>query len=349
LLVGRVDIRSEARIKEIVAVFTDGGMKDVEKNVIVTAPETPIVPSESCRDCEKKFADMDQKALVRWHCAMCIDSYTICEACEPARKHPKYHPLFRVGPGVTTEDLAGAQFSIGSFAVGMHGEDSHEAEGSKDVEHEDVYCNGCKEGPIADGARWKCCSCEDFDFCSTCYNLFLEKSEGRAPGTVRIGHAAPGCKNDSCKDDSCKDASCKEDQGTVAKSREMAMNKKSEKAKPGIHEKNHFFMRIEDSEMVQIAESDDEGDGDEGDEGDTFDGDFDNDEMNMLAAAMNDPDNQDTEAILAKLHALQASGELDEDEGDDSDGPTIEEVDDEDVLVKMTEEALQVPLPDDDF
>jgi hypothetical protein len=342
MLVGKVDIRAESKVKDVVAVLAAGGVTDVDKTVIVTSPETALVCAEACRDCEKKFADMDQKALVRWHCAMCVDSYTICEACEPTRKHPKFHPLFRVGPSVEKEDLDRAQFSIGSFAVCMHGEEAHEAEGGcKEVVHEDVYCNGCKEGPIADGARWKCCSCEDFDFCSACYDLFLQQSEGSAPGKIAVT-CSTGSGGSSCKDTSCKDAGC----GTVAKK-----EKKGKKAAPGQHQKNHFFMRIEDSEMVQIAESDDEGEGDgEGDEGDMFD-EFDDEEMNMLAQAMQDPDNQDTDAIMAKLQALRASGKLEgeSDEEDDEDGPTLEDADTEKVLVRMTQEALQVPLPDDDF
>ena len=46
------------------------------------------------------------------------------------------------------------------------------------VEHTGIHCSGCADVPIK-GNRYKCSSCENFDYCFTCYKKF--ECQGNSP------------------------------------------------------------------------------------------------------------------------------------------------------------------------
>jgi thiol-disulfide isomerase/thioredoxin len=321
MLVGKVDVRAEKRVTEqVVKAIKDSNVSDLDQAVVVTAPAIPLTPSEDCYICKKKFTPED----VRWHCAMCVTPVTMCTACinkdskapkEERSDHPTYHPWFRIGAASTQADIDGMEFGMGRFAVAMVADDEEkkaalgpqegETKTESGVVHDDVYCNACKAGPISDMPRWKCCSCADFDLCDDCMSKHI------------LNTPAPKLKPKNKKG-----------------------GKKGAKEPKEIepHDQKHIFLRIDDSELVHLAEDEDEGDADEGDM------DFDEGDLEMMEKAMAGDidggfDADDTTQLTMRIKEMSASGELDSEEDDAHPN---------EMLNQLAEEASQVPLPDDD-
>jgi len=322
MLVGKVDVRTEKRVREIVKMIKDANVKDLDQAVVVTAPAIPLIPSEACYICKTKFAPAED---VRWHCAMCVTPVTFCTTCinkenkaprAERSDHPSYHPWFRIGAASTQGDIDAMEYGMGRFAVAMVSEEDEEKkaqaphEGEKTesgVVHEDVYCNGCKAGPISDMPRWKCCSCADFDFCDDCMSKHILNT--------------PAAKK-------------------AAKKKGKKGAKEAKEAAP--HDQKHIFLRIDDSELVHLAEDDeDEGDLDAIEE-------FDEGDLEEMSKAMASADLEgafeggydmdDTPALTMRIREISA-GEADSEE---------EEAHPNEVLNQLAEEAAQVPLPEDD-
>jgi thiol-disulfide isomerase/thioredoxin len=324
MLVGKVDVRAEKRVTEqIVKAIKDSNVNDLDQAVVVTAPAIPLTPAEDCYICKKKFALGED---VRWHCAMCVTPVTMCTTCinkdskapkEERSDHPTYHPWFRIGAASSQADIDSMEFGMGRFAVAMVtdqdeekkaalGPQEGETKTESGVVHEDVYCNACKAGPISDMPRWKCCSCADFDLCDDC----MSKHILNAPA--------------------------------VKKPKKKAGKKGAKEAKEiEPHDQKHIFLRIDDSELVHLAEDEDEGDEDEGDMED-----FDEGDLELMSKAMAGEgiieggfDADDTTKLTMRIREMSASGELDsEDEGAHPN----------EMLNQLAEEAAQVPLPEDD-
>jgi len=292
---------------------------------------------------------------------------------EERSDHPHYHPWFRIGPQTTKEDLETLEFGMGRFACTLIDDAEEEKKQGSGVVHEDVYCNGCKTGPITDMPRWKCCSCADFDLCDDCFSKHVQN-------TPAPKKAAPKKK------------------GAKGKEKE-----------PTAHDQRHVFLRIDDSETVRPAEDDE----DEGDFGDYDEGDMDlladlDDEdgegfdstaaivqkIRELSAGADDDEDEEpqkTKKGKPKIREVTGSDEESEEEpaekrvldGSDEDSEAEEATDkkaaskgkqakaaaksapakkgakkmdgsDEDSeaedeqLNQLAEEAAQVPLPDDD-
>lgn len=323
MLVGKVDVRVEKKVTQIVKLIADSNINDLEQAVVVTAPVVPLTPSEDCYVCKKKFTPVED---VRWHCAMCVTPVTMCTECinkeSKAPKaersdHPSYHPWFRIGGASTQADIDAMEYGMGRFAVAMVTEQDEEKkaalgpqEGETKTEsgvvHEDVYCNACKAGPISNMPRWKCCSCADFDLCDDCMNK-------------HVANAPP-----------------------VKKPKKKAGKKGAKEPKEvEPHDQKHIFLRIDDSELVHLAEDEDEGDccdeGEDFDEGDLED-------MTRAMAGLDGAieggfDLDDTTQLTMRIREMSANGELDSD--DEGAHPN-------EMLNQLAEEAAQVPLPDDD-
>jgi hypothetical protein len=325
MLVGKVDVRAEKKVSEqIVKSIKEANVNDLDQAVVVTAPAIRLTPSEACYICKTNFTPAD----VRWHCAMCVTPVTMCTACinkdskapkEERSDHPHYHPWFRIGAASTQEDIDAMEFGMGRFAVAMvTDEEKKDALGPKEGEtktesgvvHEDVYCNACKAGPISDMPRWKCCSCADFDLCDDCMSKHILNT--------------PAVKKPKKKG-----------------------GKKGAKEPKEIepHDQKHIFLRIDDSELVHLAEDADEGD--DGDEGDMED--FDEGDLELMSKAMAGADIDgaieggfdvdDTAQLTMRIREMSANGELDSEE---------EDAHPNEMLNQLAEEAAQVPLPDDD-
>lgn len=325
MLVGKVDVRAEKRVTEqIVKAIKESNVNDLDQAVVVTAPAIPLTPSKDCYICKKEFAQTD----VRWHCAMCVTPVTMCTECinkdskaprEERSDHPSYHPWFRIGAASTPEDILAMTYGMGRFAVAMVTEQDEEkkaalgpqegegkTEGSG-VVHEDVYCNACKAGPISDMPRWKCCSCADFDLCDDCMSKHIQNT--------------PVVKKQPKKKGGKK-------------------GKEPEEVPP--HDQKHIFLRIDDSELVHLAEDEDEGDEDEGDMED-----FDEGDLELMSKAMAGDieggfDVDDTTQLTMRIKEMSAAGELSEDSDSEADDHPNE------ILNHLAEEAAQVPLPDDE-
>lgn len=328
MLVGKVDVRGEAAVASITRTFEDAGVKNVEQVVVVQSIVGPLSPAAQCYKCKNAFAAVD----VRWHCAICASPVTMCTTCmnveSKAKKaertdHPGYHPWYRIPAQAQAADLENVQYGMGTFAVAMteHAQDEakegHSGSDCKDdncdeahgVVHDGVFCNGCDQGPISGMARWKCVSCDEFDYCDDCFQQYLNDKPAKKAKTKK--------------------------------------GKKAAKAKES-HSKAHIFIRIDDSETVQIA-----GEGDEGDEGDY---DFEDDmDVELLKKAMAGGDVEgfdadDTEGLLAKIRALHTSSDGDAGVGMDDDETEGQGQEDASSakLNALAEEAAQVPLPDDD-
>jgi len=326
MLVGKVDVRYEKRVTtDIVKAIKDANVNDLDQAVVVTAPAGPLIPAADCYLCKTKFVQAD----VRWHCAMCVTSVTMCTACinkdskapkEERSDHPTYHPWFRIGAASSQADIDAMEFGMGRFAVAMVtdqdeekkaalGPQEGETKTESGVVHEDVYCNGCKAGPISDMPRWKCCSCADFDLCDDC----MSKHILNAPPTKKP--KKKGGKKGA---------------------------KEPKEVEP--HDQKHIFLRIDDSELVHLAEDENEGDGDEGDIED-----FDEGDLELMSKAMAGVgiegaieggfDVDDTAQLTMRIREMAASGELDSEE---------EDAHPNEMLNQLAEEAAQVPLPDDD-
>jgi len=144
------------------------------------------------------------------------------------------------------------------------------------VVHEDVFCNGCKKGPISDMPRWKCCSCADFDFCDECFTKHISNT----PAPKKAAKPKKGAKGKQTKD-------------------------------PVAHEQRHVFLRIDDSELVRLADEDDEDEGD-------MDAEFDEGDMDLLSRAIGDDDDIEgfdgTEAIAQKIREMAVGEEEDEED-----------------------------------
>lgn len=332
MLVGKVDVRAEKRVTEqIVKAIKDSNVNDLDQAVVVTAPAIPLTPSPDCYICKNKFTPED----VRWHCAMCVTPVTMCTACinkdskapkEERSDHPSYHPWFRIGAASTQADIDAMEFGMGRFAVAMvtdQDEEKKAALGPQEGEektgsgvvHEDVYCNACKAGPISDMPRWKCCSCADFDLCDDCMNKHIQN----LPPTEK-------------------------------KPKKKAAGKKGAKEPKEIepHDQKHIFLRIDDSELVHLAEDEDEGDMDEGDMEDFDEGDLDLMSKAMAEAGLEGAieggfDTEDTQKITMRIKEMSANGELDS--ASDSEA---EDAHPNEMLNQLAEEAAQVPLPEDD-
>jgi len=110
------------------------------------------------------------------------------------------------------------------------------------------------------------------------------------------------------------------------------------------HDQKHIFLRIDDSELVHLAEDEDEGDADEGDIEDFDEGDLELMSKAMAGVGMEGAieggfDADDTEQLTMRIREMSASGELDSEEEDAHPNETLNQ---------LAEEAAQVPLPDDD-
>jgi len=312
--------------EEIVKSIKNSNVNDLEQAVVVTAPPGRLVPAEECYICKNKFTPED----VRWHCAMCVTAVTMCSPCinkdskapkEERSDHPSYHPWFRIGAASSQADIDAMEFGMGRFAVAMVTDDDEEKkaalgpqEGETKTEsgvvHEDVYCNACKAGPISDMPRWKCCSCADFDLCDDCMNKHIANTPAAKKPKKKVAGKKGG----------------------------------KEPKEPEPHDQKHIFLRIDDSELVHLAEDEDEGD----DEGDIED--FDEGDLELMSKAMAGAglegaieggfDTGDTERLTMRIREMSASGDLDSEAEEDA-HPN-------ETLNQLAEEAAQVPLPDDD-
>lgn len=302
-LVGQIDVRGEMLVPGILAKFKEAGVEDMDYTVFVQSAVGPLTPLSACSKCTKTFLPAD----VRWHCAICSTPVTMCTDCmnkdsksKERCDHPSYHYWYRIPSQASAVDIKAVVHGMGKFAVMMteHDEKKHEEgfgdDDCNEVEHDGVFCNGC-EGPITDMVRWKCASCEDFDFCDRCFQMHISQQPGKKEVKTKKG-------------------------------------KKVTKEKKG-HDQKHIFLRIEDSQMVQMV-----GEGDEGDEGDYDDDDIDPKYLKK-GKYLDEFDENDTKGLIAKLRALKGTGS----EPSDEEGHEVEK------LNAMAEEAAQVPLPDDDF
>lgn len=331
MLVGKVDVRAEKRVAdEIVKLVKESNVSDLDQAVVVTAPATGLTPSEACYICKKQFAVGED---VRWHCAMCVTPVTMCTACinkdskapkEERSDHPTYHPWFRIGPASTQADIDAMEYGMGRFAVAMVSDQDEEKKAAlgpqegetktgSGVVHDDVYCNACKAGPISDMPRWKCCSCADYDLCDDCMSKHI---------TNTLASKKPKKKTGGKKG-----------------------AKEPKEVQVEAHDQKHIFLRIDDSELVHMAEDEDEGDADEGDMED-----FDEGDLELMSKAMADAglagaieggyDAEDTTQLTMRIREMSASGELSDSEAEDA-HPN-------EMLNQLAEEAAQVPLPEDD-
>jgi hypothetical protein len=240
-------------------------------------------------------------------CTTCINQDSKASKAEQCG-HPSYHPWFRIGPASTQADMDAMEFGMGRFAVAMVNDENDEEKKTREsgVVHDEVYCNGCKAGPISDMPRWKCCSCADFDFCDDCMNKHILN--------------APAPK----------------------KPKKKGKKGANEPKEAATHDQKHIFLRIDDSELVHLAEDEDEGDLDDIEE-------FDEGDLDLMSKAMAGEDLEgaieggyaadDTEALTMRIREMSANGELDSEE---------EEAHPNEMLNQLAEEAAQVPLPDDD-
>lgn len=63
----------------------------------------------------------------------------------------------------------------------------------KGVKHHRIVCDGCEKSPIL-GARYRCLQCDNFDFCSTCFdNQEIDHPESHTFALISKAETCPRC------------------------------------------------------------------------------------------------------------------------------------------------------------
>ena len=161
------------------------------------APEREGTPV--CTECGSDFVEIVSSFQVRQeqemtsarHQGQALDARLIPEMILSARhegnvtqrrqlQYQLLRELFLSSSLGMPEPLADAQ-SPHSYAQASGGQAAEAGagggvEGQEREVHANIICDGCQMQPIV-GARWKCSTCADFDFCSLCHAEFV--SNGR--------------------------------------------------------------------------------------------------------------------------------------------------------------------------